>query len=318
MGPARVLCHEKTTMSEGNNHSGSVVWVSHAGVLIRCSPEQIRPVTRDLQQVDIDINGHKDFSSMLQQIVQQQRFCDLLNENLQQPEVDANQDESGDRFRLRGKRPAEELFNPPIPELDEETVEHSPRIVVRDGQRFEEHAESEREQRGGSELSEAPKRSRKDGHQDFGQTRSDSRQEICEPDIRGSIPGSHLPEMGGGTLSGRQPIQPRHAGVPGVCPPSIDGGSDRPSGELRKRKPSVDLTDYEDRQRIRQDGSEGASARGSRDGRGGGESISVEPSRRQSSGEHRTRGGVTASEWGGTLPTHEQPRVHDPSRCTSS
>ena len=144
-------------MSEGNNHSGSVVWISHAGVLLRCSPEQIRPVTRDLQQVDIDINGHKDFSSMLQQIVQQQRFCDLLKENVEPPEVDINQDESGDRFRLRGKRPAEDLFNPPIPELDEETVEHSPRIVVRDGQRFEEHAEGQREQGGDSELSEASK-----------------------------------------------------------------------------------------------------------------------------------------------------------------
>lgn len=310
-GPARVLCHEKTTISEGNNHSGSVVWISHAGVLLRCSPEQIRPVTRDLQQVDADINGHKDFSSMLQQVVQQQRFCDLLKENLEPPEVDANQDESGDRFRLRGKRPAEDLFNPPIPELDEETVEHSPRSVVRDGQRFEEHAESQRGQRGGADISEAPKRPRRDGHQDFGIIRSDGRQEIHQPDLRGSLPGSNVPEVGGGTLSGGRSLQSRHAEIPGVRPPSFDGGSDRTSGEQRKRKPSVDLSDYEDRQRRLQDGSEGASASSHRDGRGRGESVSMEPSRRESSGEHRTRGGVTASEWGGTLPTHEQPRGHD-------
>ena len=311
-GPARVLCHEKTNMSEGNNHSGSVVWISHAGVLLRCSPEQIRPVTRDLQQVDVDINGHKDFSSMLQQVVQQQRFCDLLKENLEPPEVDANQDESGDRFRLRGKRPAEDLFNPPIPELDEETVEHSPRSVVRDGQRFEEHAESQRGQRGGPDISEAPKRPRRDGHQGFGTTRSDGRQEVHQPDLRGSLPGSNVPEVGGGTLPGGRSLQSRHAEIPGVRPPSFDGGSDRTSGEQRKRKPSVDLSDYEDRQRRLQDGSEGASASSQRDGRGRGESVSMEPSRRESSGEHRTRGGVTASEWGGTLPTHEQPRGHDP------
>lgn len=55
--PARVLCHEKTTVEEGRIHQGSVVWISHAGVFIRCSPEQLRHVTRDLRSVDLEING---------------------------------------------------------------------------------------------------------------------------------------------------------------------------------------------------------------------------------------------------------------------
>ena len=46
-GPARVLCQEKTSPpSVEGGSAGSVVWISHAGRIVRCSPEQLRRVTR--------------------------------------------------------------------------------------------------------------------------------------------------------------------------------------------------------------------------------------------------------------------------------
>ena len=55
-GPARVLFIEKTT--EGERQSpGSIIWVSHGTVLLRCAPEQLQPVSRDLNQIDQEING---------------------------------------------------------------------------------------------------------------------------------------------------------------------------------------------------------------------------------------------------------------------
>ena len=38
-GPARVLCHEQGSDAHEQGAPGSVVWVSHAGRLLRCSPE---------------------------------------------------------------------------------------------------------------------------------------------------------------------------------------------------------------------------------------------------------------------------------------
>ena len=56
-GPGRVLCHEKSSEQVLTNHLGSIVWVSHAGFLLRCSPEQLRPVTQDVQKIDLEVNG---------------------------------------------------------------------------------------------------------------------------------------------------------------------------------------------------------------------------------------------------------------------
>ena len=55
-GPGRVLFVEKTGREERGNQ-GSIVWVSHGVVLLRCAPEQLQPVGRDLTQLDLEING---------------------------------------------------------------------------------------------------------------------------------------------------------------------------------------------------------------------------------------------------------------------
>ena len=43
-GPARVLATERSGRVEASA-PGSVVWVSHAGLLLRCAPEQLREVS---------------------------------------------------------------------------------------------------------------------------------------------------------------------------------------------------------------------------------------------------------------------------------
>ena len=126
-GPARVLCHEKTTLEEGRQHAGSIVWLSHAGVLLRCSPEQLRPVTRDLSSVDKEINGPRDFHSLMKQISQQQRFLDLTEkfDSTIEPEITLDEDDTT-RYRLNAKRPAHELYQPPLPPLNEDSLENWP------------------------------------------------------------------------------------------------------------------------------------------------------------------------------------------------
>ena len=118
-GPARVLCHEST--SNSREHGGSVVWVSHGGVLIRCAPEQLRPVTRDLSQLDIELNGPRNFHQCLEQVSRQQRYLDLTDNTLEMREPNTVEDEEGPRYRLRSKRPAQELFDPRIEPLEFDT-----------------------------------------------------------------------------------------------------------------------------------------------------------------------------------------------------
>ena len=37
-------------------NQGSIIWTSH-GTMLRCAPEQLQPVSRDLQEVDETVNG---------------------------------------------------------------------------------------------------------------------------------------------------------------------------------------------------------------------------------------------------------------------
>ena len=60
----------------GSEAPGSVVWLSHAGRIVRCSPEQLRRVTGDLTRLDLEINGERTFSKMFELIRQQQRYLD--------------------------------------------------------------------------------------------------------------------------------------------------------------------------------------------------------------------------------------------------
>ena len=55
-GPARVLFVERTC--ETDRHvSGSVIWVSHGASLLRCAPEQLQPVEKDVSAIDQTVNG---------------------------------------------------------------------------------------------------------------------------------------------------------------------------------------------------------------------------------------------------------------------
>ena len=103
-GPARVLCHERTSLSQEGGHAGSVVWISHAGVLIRCSPEQLRPVTRDLSSVDKEINGPRNFSALLEQVGKSQRYIDISQHEIENFIPDEETEYAGPRFRLIGKK----------------------------------------------------------------------------------------------------------------------------------------------------------------------------------------------------------------------
>ena len=55
-GPARVTMVEKTTDDE-LGRTGSIVWIVHGTQILRCAPEQLQPVTRDLKGLDMEING---------------------------------------------------------------------------------------------------------------------------------------------------------------------------------------------------------------------------------------------------------------------
>ena len=55
-GPARVLFIEKTTQGDRGS-PGSIIWISHGTHLLRCAPEQLQPVCRDLSSVDQLVNG---------------------------------------------------------------------------------------------------------------------------------------------------------------------------------------------------------------------------------------------------------------------
>lgn len=55
-GPARVTMVEKTTTEE-RGRTGSIVWIVHGTQILRCAPEQLQPVTRDLKGLDMEING---------------------------------------------------------------------------------------------------------------------------------------------------------------------------------------------------------------------------------------------------------------------
>lgn len=55
-GPARVLFCERTT-KEPRGYPGSVIWISHGLVLLRCAPEHLQHVSRDVKMIDDEING---------------------------------------------------------------------------------------------------------------------------------------------------------------------------------------------------------------------------------------------------------------------
>lgn len=75
-GPARIVFIEKTSEHE-RGRSGSIIWVAHATVLLRCAPEHVQQVTRDLQAVDTEVNGPFDPGAFMRN---RRDYIDLLAE----------------------------------------------------------------------------------------------------------------------------------------------------------------------------------------------------------------------------------------------
>ena len=113
-GPARVLTHEKTGDFEEGQHLGSVVWVAHAGKIIRCSPEQLRLCAHDLRHLDLEIDGPQNIHSMLEQVSRQQKYFDISKEDVSDILREPCPESEKPHFRAFGKTPLEHLQRAPI------------------------------------------------------------------------------------------------------------------------------------------------------------------------------------------------------------
>ena len=305
-GPARVLCHERTSLSQEGGHAGSVVWISHAGVLIRCSPEQLRPVTRDLSSVDQEINGPRNFSALLEQVGKSQKYLDISQHEIENFRPDEEPQHAGPRFRLLGKSAPEDLYEPPIPDLDEKSVSYYPESDVD----FPEAVDGHEEQEGwhdhsGGTGNDAPEGVRPNHHEG----RSEARWEASQRSLQGSRVqrmGSESSQRGDGQLP--------HEGVHDLPPAPSDPGSG--SGQPRKRKPSRELGDCgeEPQQRLRhpkpeREDREPRNDRRPLEGFGPfrrGRDVSVESSRHSAGGDGGSEGAA-----GGDAPASGTDGAHD-------
>ena len=234
-GPGRVLCHEKTSEQHLTNHPGSIVWVSHAGFLLRCSPEQLRPVTHDVQQIDMQINGASVFETMYKTLRRQQKFHDLIEENADVPDV--SPDMNVPRFRCQGKRSLD-VDSPPDPRPPDFGESH---------ERFKQARVEPQGEPGQTEAldksceRQGPGREGQDHATDRTQEHEDRLRQAQGTDIRGSSSSTGIRRMGS------QPCEPgeeqsNDADVCGIPEPphqsvgSTDGDSSRIRGH--KRRPS--------------------------------------------------------------------------------
>lgn len=225
-GPARVLAHEKTGDYDESQHAGSVVWISHAGKLLRCSPEQLRHVSHDVRSLDRTINGPQNFHTLLDQIVRQQRYADISQEGLDVPDTPAVPEELQPHFRARGKRPLSELRHPDSQSPDcHGAQECRPEELV--------GSEGQTEPEGSEGLRSCDPRG-------VGRSDSSHRKEAPRQDISNDLRGRRVQPVGSGTCGGGLQGQGRGSTV---CPlPSSPPSQRLPRGDLqeasRKRKPS--------------------------------------------------------------------------------
>ena len=141
-GPARVLSHEKTSDFDDSQHAGSIVWITHAGRLVRCSPEQLRHVEHDLRHVDKKINGPQNFHTMLEQISNQQKYLDLSHEDWKSVPIWGSPEEMQPHFRSRGKQSLSELRRSPV-DVEIHGSQEEPGVESSVGQEGGHHGSSE-------------------------------------------------------------------------------------------------------------------------------------------------------------------------------
>ena len=75
-GPGRIIFIEKSS-TQDRGRLGSIIWVAHATALIRCAPEHVHPVTRDMQEVDTQVNGPHDLGAFMRD---RKDYVDLIEE----------------------------------------------------------------------------------------------------------------------------------------------------------------------------------------------------------------------------------------------
>ena len=75
-GPGRVVCIEKTTESE-RGREGSIVWITHGTRLLRCAPEQLQRVSRDLNAIDFELRESNQLEDLIKT---KKQYFDLRNE----------------------------------------------------------------------------------------------------------------------------------------------------------------------------------------------------------------------------------------------
>ena len=221
-GPARVLVQEKTSPLQDDSLAGSIVWVSHAGRLLRCCPEQIRHVTHDLRHLDREINGPQNYFDLLKNVAGQQKFLDLSQEDYSDLNDKPGPDEVP-RFRAHGKQSLADLhYGPRRRPLESNGAQESPPP-------FDSTEGESREDGPGGQNASGSRDSAFDriGNQDTGKRRPSSGGQVP-----GHLSGSGLQQVGSRTL----PQQPEDL----FRPQSLHDLHETPAGRRSERERSRD------------------------------------------------------------------------------
>ena len=244
-GPARVLSHEKTSDFDDSQHAGSIVWITHAGRLVRCSPEQLRHVEHDLRHVDKKINGPQNFHTMLEQISNQQKYLDLSHEDWKSVPIWGSPEEMQPHFRSRGKQSLSELRRSPV-DVEIHGSQEEPGVESSVGQEGGHH--------GSSEVRLFP-----DDLDRAGRDEADGREATFRSRVSSDLPGRSVqrldpiscgrrfPERAGDSSLRTLPsstLGSRHPGRPGDIPADPEtkpSGSEKhpPVSKVVKEKPMV-------------------------------------------------------------------------------
>ena len=240
-GPARVLAQEKTTDYDEGQSSGSVVWVSHKGVLLRCSPEQLRHCEHDLRHLDRTINGPQNFSDLLEQVAGQQRYLDISHEDLSDLQLNPTPAELRPHFRAREKTP--------LVDLQRQTDSPEPSLSHGHKRRLE---EVDRNQEGQGNGREEGVDTAVGADHAFGRVRRagvDGGQKAQRSEIRRDLRGRLLQQLGGRTCDRGSETQPGSEQLRHLPSTSSSGRAGNGTEERsRKRPPSIPVHDCEERE----------------------------------------------------------------------
>ena len=108
-GPGRVVCVEKTSEEASESSTGSIVWVVHGIVLYRCAPEQLRKVTRQVQDTDEFMSRNMAPSELLRDMQTNMNYRDVSGDVSALPQDHEMHDEHPEEL---GPRDSPELFVP--------------------------------------------------------------------------------------------------------------------------------------------------------------------------------------------------------------